>query len=337
MHFEVKTTGGNTCCRWIQATGDISQDTATDFERFSKTTEFVPDVVRLNSPGGSLIGGIKLGELFRELRLSTEVGSSKPVPTAVSPNVSSPAPGICASACAYAFIGGEERTLDLDAKLGFHRFYSKEALASSTNKIFSGQDLDDTQKIAAALLLYVVNMGVDARLLALASQAGPNEIKWLTLQEARDLRVVYEPSTYKSWRIEPYNNGAIAVSESNDGLRSVVAGCSVKTGPYVALIDPEPQVTESWLEQCVPMGTIDAHVHPVFGTIVQPSQVSWSHYKKSGFIIRFQLPSRNPPLTSPNLLTFDLGYSHACSTGMYQASTENFLPAVRLALRNCHN
>ena len=103
-------------------------------------------------------GGIKLGEKFRELRLSTEVGSSKPAPTAVSPNIYSEAPGICASACAYAFIG-EERTLDVDAKLGFHRFYSKEALASSTNKIFSGQNLDDTQKIAAALLLYIVKYG----------------------------------------------------------------------------------------------------------------------------------------------------------------------------------
>lgn len=80
-------------------------------------------------------------------------------------------PGICASACAYAFLGKELRGLSADAKLGFHRFYSKDALASSTTKLFSGQDLDDTQRITAALSLYIVNMGVDARLLALASSS----------------------------------------------------------------------------------------------------------------------------------------------------------------------
>ena len=100
---------------------------------------------------------------------------------------------------------------------------------------------DDTQRLAAALLLYIVDMGVDGRLLILASQAGPNEIRWLELPEARDLRVFYEPEGFKPWRIEPYKNGAVAVSQSNDGLRSIVAGCSPKTGPYVALIDKQPQ------------------------------------------------------------------------------------------------
>jgi hypothetical protein len=179
-------------------------------------------------------------------------------------------------------------------------------------------------------------MGVDARLLALASQAGPSEIRWLTLQEARDLRVTYEPYSFKPWRIEPYENGAIAVSESNDGLRNVVAGCSARSGPYVALIDASPDVDEGWLEHCRATGNLDTNTHPVFGTMVPPSQTTLSR-RKGTVIMRFQLPTRNPPLTSPNLLSFDLNYTHNCSTNRYYASTENFVPAVRLAFRNCHN
>ena len=148
---------------------------------------------------------------------------------------------MCASACAYAFLGGVERSLDPDAKLGFHRFYTANSLSASSSKIFTGEDLDETQRIAAALLLYVVDMGVDARLFALASQAGPNEIRWLEPQEAKDLRVVYEPMNYTAWRMEPYEDGAIASSKSNDGLRTVVAGCSMQSGPFVAIIDTSPK------------------------------------------------------------------------------------------------
>jgi hypothetical protein len=42
--------------------------------------------------------------------------------------------------------------------------------------------------------------------------------------------------------------------------------------------------------------------------------------------MRFQLPTYDPPLTSPHCY---------CSTNEYEASGENFVPSVRLALRNC--
>ena len=165
--------------------------------------------------------------------------------------------------------------------------------------------------------------------------AGPNEIRWLQPQEASELRVVYQPTSYTAWRVEPYENGAIAVSKSNDGLRSVVAGCSAQSGAYVALIDTSPGVDEGWLNQCRVMGA--QGVHPIFGTIVQPNQVQLGRLKGGGVMLRFQLPTRNPPLTSPQLFTWATGYPMACSTNTYLASTENFVPAVRLAFRNCHN
>jgi hypothetical protein len=144
------------------------------------------------------------------------------------------------------------------------------------------------------------------------------------------LRVVYQPLSYKPWRIEPYHGGAIAISESNDGLKNVVAGCS-KLGPYVALFDSTPDVDEPWLNQGRISGAIGG-VHPVFGAKVDPSRVTLIH-RKDGVILQFPLPTNNPPFTSPELFSFSVGYPMACSTNKYMASTVNFVPAVQLAFQ----
>jgi hypothetical protein len=98
MRFEVKN---GKCCRWIQATGEIYEDTPTVFEKFLHSSESIPKVVRLDSQGGSLRGGVLLGELFRSRDFATEVGSSNlniDVPIAGSENGYSKTPGVCASA-----------------------------------------------------------------------------------------------------------------------------------------------------------------------------------------------------------------------------------------------
>jgi hypothetical protein len=138
MHFEEVSNGGNcTGCAYVQATGEITSDTSKEFEAFEARAQYPADIVRLNSPGGSLAGGIALGELFRSRGISTEVGSSAPI----DPRVAERSPGVCASACAYAFLGGVERSLDEGAKLGFHRFYQENALERPSVKLFTGQDL----------------------------------------------------------------------------------------------------------------------------------------------------------------------------------------------------
>jgi hypothetical protein len=182
MHFEVNGTGGN-CCRWIQATGEITQDTPTVFEALLRSSKFTPGVVRLNSQGGGAGAAVTLGEIFRARGFATEVGSSKPNPESVSiaggENGYTKTPGVCASACAFAFLGGIKRTLDPESKLGFHRAF----FATGT------PTTNDTQEFIAALLLYIVNMGVDARLIVLANEASPNELRLIRPDEARDLRV----------------------------------------------------------------------------------------------------------------------------------------------------
>jgi hypothetical protein len=335
MHFEAIRNGGNCAgCSYTQATGEITSETAARFEAFAESQQFRPGLVRLNSPGGDLIGGVALGEAFRRHDVLTEVGGSAPLVNATEPGLADRAPGVCASACAYAFLGGTERSLDDDSKLGFHRFYQRNALMEPSAKIFTGQDLDHTQKLTAALVFYVVKMGVDARLITLAAAAGPNEVYWIGKDEARELRVTYEPWAYKPWQVEPYRGGAVAVTTSADGTKSMVVSCSSKLGPNVSLINAKPTWdVGSWFDQCSKLNLPGGL--PVFGTRVDPSRIQVIHRKDGAVVMRFQLPTANPPLSSPSLLSFEEGYPRACSTNEYLGSTESFVPAVRLAFRNC--
>ena len=178
MRFEVKN---GECCRWIQATGEIYEDTPTVFEKFVRSSESIPKVVRLDSQGGSLRGGVLLGELFRSRDFATEVGSSNlniDVPIAGSENGYSKTPGVCASACAFTFLGGTERTLDPNSSLAFH-LYSKPDAPSE----------NDVQELVSLLHLYLLEMEVDARLIAWMTEAGPKVMRRIRPDEARDLRV----------------------------------------------------------------------------------------------------------------------------------------------------
>jgi hypothetical protein len=335
MYFEAIRNGGN-CdgCAFIQASGEITLQTAKEFETFAHSQEFGAGLVRLNSPGGSLAGGLFLGEMFRSMGVVTEVGSSAPLSNSSSAGLADRIPGVCASACAYAFLGGKERSLDDGAKLGFHRFYQENALAEPTAKLFTGKDLGDAQITTAALVLYVLKMGVDPRLISVASEAGPNEMRWISKEEAQKLRIAYEPWAYKAWRIEAYRGGAVAIADSNDGLKSIVVSCSKQLGPNVAIINSKPTWdVASWFEQC--RTTEPSGGHPVFGTLVSASRVRVIHRRDGGVLMRFHLPTYDPPLTSTALLSFQMGYPRACSTYEYQATAENFVPSVRLAFRNC--
>jgi hypothetical protein len=134
IHFEYNSTTGNCAgCEWVQATGEITDDTTKAFENFLKTTEFVPHSIRLNSPGGSLSGGIILGTKFRELGFSTEVGASKFDPNdTYSPHIYSREPGICASACAYRQLNSKGEPIEYnwedDAVVGGKIYLCKIAL-----------------------------------------------------------------------------------------------------------------------------------------------------------------------------------------------------------------
>lgn len=288
---EVACRDPDACKSWIMATGEFTPDTPVAFEAYLQANPYSPKVVRFNSPGGDLRAGILLGEYLRKNEFTTEAE-------------------FCASACVYAFLGGTSRVLSgPESKIGVHRFYQNSALLQPTIKQFTGQDLDDIQKIMAGLMLYAVKMGVDLRLIAISAEAGPEEMRWLTTKEASDLKVTYEPLKWLPWTLEGGEEGSqvLAVSQTQDGSKSMQFGCSTE-GNYLVLVDDDEG--PAWFEQC--NQGAEGSFHPVLGqkslkaaTIVKP-------WHGGGTAIMFPLSGNGFDFSDPSLFTDTGAYPMAC-------------------------
>ena len=201
------STGGNcNSCQWIAAEGAIQRDTPDKFEAFLKAQQIEPGstgFLHIHSPGGSLLASMKLGEMIRRYGLNVFV--AKTVGEAqesgyIDVRDTTIAPGMCASACVYSFLGGVKRyaisdhyqnaiSVGVPGKLAVHQFYTADALVDFDKKIFSGADMAADQVLNGILLEYIVRMGAKPGLLTLASQTPPPGIHELTDEEMREAGV----------------------------------------------------------------------------------------------------------------------------------------------------
>jgi hypothetical protein len=212
MTFHLRGNGGNYIgTEWIAAEGEILAGTAEDLKAFIHRLGYRESPrgvsVRLNSPGGSLTEGIRLGETIRELKFDTEVGGSEPDEYGHWKRV----PGYCASAAAFAFLGGLSRDVS-GGELGVHQFYDAISLETPSAEIFSSLDMSDHQFVSAILIDYAFRMGVDPRFVSLAAATLPMEMHYLDDKSIDDLRVRWNPKEFDPWTIEPNGNGVIAIT-----------------------------------------------------------------------------------------------------------------------------
>jgi hypothetical protein len=223
MTFKVlDESGGSTGNPWIAAAGEIAQESADDLETYlNKEYDFAKNSYRYNvlldSPGGNLIGGIKLGEFFRRQQFATRVTS-----------------GICASACAIAFIGGIEREA-ANGKLGVHQFYNALSLRNPSEKVFDALDMSTQQLLGAVLIDYAFRMGVDPRYIAIAAATSPDQMHFLNQEELDSLKVNWNPKTFEPWSIEPSGRGVVAFTKSKDKTETAVLFCRSDRVPRLLL------------------------------------------------------------------------------------------------------
>jgi hypothetical protein len=150
----------------LLARGAITTDTPAAFSRALRDQSLPPGaLVVLDSPGGATIAGMKLGLLIRRAQLATRVQSAD-----------------CASACAYAYLGGVARTMGPGGRLGVHQFRASD----ETGELSIGR----AQEIAATLTTYLEAMGARASLLATALSTPPNRIRWLNPGELQIYGIV---------------------------------------------------------------------------------------------------------------------------------------------------
>ncbi|MFY0622474.1 MAG: hypothetical protein JXQ89_12320 [Pelagimonas sp.] len=189
---------------FVYIDGPITKDIADDLSEFAPSID--APAIYLNSPGGDLQEALRIGRVIRATgRLQTKIGSLEGVekdefgrPTDFPKN------GKCESACAYAFMGGQERRLG-SGKLGLHRFYSTER----------GLTSDEAQFLSGILVEYMVEMGVDARLFLAASKEGADGMYYVSEAEALDYAIV-TPYGYGDVFLEPYLGGIVAASRRLD-------------------------------------------------------------------------------------------------------------------------
>jgi hypothetical protein len=174
MTFRLVGNGGN-CngCEWIAADGEITKDSPAKLAALMAEGKY--GSVVFNSPGGNLTAGIEMGIAIRKAGYSTDVG--KTVPDEYGNHKTEN--GVCASACAFAFLGGTTRYVE-HGKIGVHQFYDGEAIERPDDKLFTAIDLSVNQYIEALLMEYVLQMGADYHVVSKAATTSPGDMYYLT-------------------------------------------------------------------------------------------------------------------------------------------------------------
>jgi hypothetical protein len=177
------------CQNMVLAEGPIVKSTPAEFKEWSRN---IPSNtwIALTSPGGSVIGGLQLGQAIRLGGFNTTIAG-----TDYSPKN-------CLSACAYAFLGGLIRYLPPNTKYGLHQYRGPEKEINA----------DEAQKLNAIMGKYVDYMGVDRRVLDYAQMTSNDKMTVLSQTEAKKLRVDnFGQSLYPKWRLEVANDGKLLV------------------------------------------------------------------------------------------------------------------------------
>jgi hypothetical protein len=158
------------CTTVLLGEGQIARNSYKAFQSALRRTGRGTPVL-LHSPGGNLAGGLLLGIAFREA--GTKVG--------VAPG------GGCFSACAYAMLGGVNRTVYSGGKFGVHEFSE---LGRKADYVPTARDKAEDREIRAILRKYTQEMGVSPDLIGMATRTRHDDIRVLSSKELSRMGIV---------------------------------------------------------------------------------------------------------------------------------------------------
>src|SRR6266446_3575861 len=144
---------------------------AVDEDQFAaKSAPLSSAFVAFSSDGGSLVAGLRIGEAIRRKGFFTIVPDGRR----------------CASACALAWLGGIERFIGADARIGFHAAYDPAS--------------DRESGVGNAVVgAYLTKVGLPYEAVIYITQTDPSEMTWLNMSDAaqRGIRVTLLSSLAK--------------------------------------------------------------------------------------------------------------------------------------------
>lgn len=263
MWFKPAANGGN-CngCVWLAAEGRITENTAEDFRRAAQGRRDV--LVRLNSNGGSALGGISLGYALRDLNASVVIGSTK-FQKVDGYTEDGEEPGFCVSACALAFMGGIHRNAK-DNELGVHRVFMNDP----GNKITPDNDgmLRDGQIISALIIGYMQEMGIKTDIFSAIALTDRDEIRYLTTEEMVEWRVLNNSWRTNVWNIDISRRGPAAFTISEFGpshtARLEYLCINGKANLAIKLRLPDSYIQDKWSGIGDPYGILASEIEIKF-------------------------------------------------------------------------
>jgi hypothetical protein len=180
MTFETVAGPGPCASRaCVLASGAIDEHTGEAFSAFLKTSKIGRGgLVILDSPGGDLLQSLALGNAIRGAGLATTVQSYD------RRNGRFQA-GACASACAYAFLGGVERSVGEGSRIGVHQIYT-----TNGNWTLSAQD---GMELMSMVAVHVNHLCGSLDLLIPTLKTHPADMHWLSAVELTRYAVVTGP------------------------------------------------------------------------------------------------------------------------------------------------
>ncbi len=209
------------CAPRILAEGNIQRDSSRKLRAFLTDKEY-KSAICFNSRGGDLAGAIDLGRAIRELGFNTCLAPSysRVIPNSGGAEETFVKDVVCASACSVAIVGGVNRLIENDARLGIHQFYS------ARGNVGDGA----TQVTVVVLAKYFESMGVSRELLNSASLVSPDKIYWLSATDLRDFQIDNMILSASRWRLDALQDGTVVatIAQIKPGQQSRVALTIVK-------------------------------------------------------------------------------------------------------------
>jgi hypothetical protein len=191
MRFELVREGpaascGSRCRTWVSAIGPITNDTPKAFETFMQGRNLRGMVVALHSPGGSVAGGLELGNLIRRAGMNTTVAKTTLLPGTDEPRGTLSANANCASMCTFVLLGGVRRAVSAEAKVLVHQIWPSAKRDDPTAQNYTADNIVGVQRSLGVMAKYTVEMGGDIELFEMSMRIPPWErMKQLTADELR--------------------------------------------------------------------------------------------------------------------------------------------------------
>ena len=146
---------------YVYVSGGIEANDDNAFGDYIKNLVGQSAVFVLNSPGGNVVAGIKIGIRIREMGWVTVVPSGL----------------TCASACGLMWLAGATRYVGRNARIGFHGAYDpRDEQPSTTGNALIGA--------------YMRDLGMSFETIAWLTKAQSKEMEWITVETAQKYGIV---------------------------------------------------------------------------------------------------------------------------------------------------